>query len=216
MPVAGDVWEKAQNTIPLFQSMPKPRHRYQIFWTRTNLKLLALNPSLPISPTPSSQDASLIIPSTRVPGYKSGHHSSSQQGHRPGRNISNFNFKDFVYSVTRRAQCTIPALQRILTWFLLPGNVPLSSSFKAVSCHSWNLNWSNSPAALEFVQAFHIANDVESSPYYEPQIRTSPHMNKNGIAWKEWFFIAHNRLPDGKELMYNLKFALGDSAFCTG
>ena len=65
----------------------------------------------------------------------------------------------------------------------------------------------NSPTALEFVQSFHIANDVESSPYYKPQVHTSPH--------EETLLIAYSRCPDGKELMYNCKFALGDPVFCT-
>ena len=65
----------------------------------------------------------------------------------------------------------------------------------------------NSPITLEFVQAFHIANDMGSTLYYEPQIRTSPH--------EERLMIAHGRCPDGKELMYSCKFALGDPMFCT-
>lgn len=54
-------------------------------------------------------------------------------------------------------------------------------------------------------------NNVESTPFYKPQIRINPlDINKNGTAWEEWLFIAHNRLEDGSELMYGYKFALGD------
>ena len=54
-------------------------------------------------------------------------------------------------------------------------------------------------------------NNVESTPYFKPQIRINPlDINKNGTAWEEWLFIAHNRLENGDELMYGFKFALGD------
>lgn len=55
------------------------------------------------------------------------------------------------------------------------------------------------------------ADNIASTAYYKPQIRINPlDANKNGTAWEEWLFVGHNRLPDGTELMYGYKFALGD------
>lgn len=54
-------------------------------------------------------------------------------------------------------------------------------------------------------------DNIASTPYYKPQIRVNPlDIKKNGTAWEEWLFVGHNPLPDGKELMYGYKFALGD------
>ena len=56
-----------------------------------------------------------------------------------------------------------------------------------------------------------LPGNVESAPYYEPQIRINPlNTGKNGTGWEEWLFISHNPLPDGDQLMYGFKFALGD------
>jgi hypothetical protein len=54
-------------------------------------------------------------------------------------------------------------------------------------------------------------NNTESTPYFKPQIRINPlDIKKNGTGWEEWLHISHNRLPDGTELVYGYKFALGD------
>ena len=57
----------------------------------------------------------------------------------------------------------------------------------------------------------HIPDNVDSTPYYKPQIHVKPEdVTKNGSGWEEWLFIAHNPLEDGKELMYGFKWGLGD------
>ena len=53
--------------------------------------------------------------------------------------------------------------------------------------------------------------NVESTPYYKPQIRINPlDIDKNGTGWEEWLFIGHNPLPGGDEFMYGFRFNLGD------
>jgi len=57
----------------------------------------------------------------------------------------------------------------------------------------------------------HIPDNTESTKYFKQQVQVKPEdVLKNGTAWEEWLFIAHNRLEDGKELMYGYKWALGD------
>ena len=54
-------------------------------------------------------------------------------------------------------------------------------------------------------------DNIASTPFYKPQIRINPlDISKNGTAWEEWMYSGHNRLPDGSELMFGYKFALGD------
>ena len=54
-------------------------------------------------------------------------------------------------------------------------------------------------------------NDVDSTPYYKPQLRINPlDIKNNGTGWEEWVFLSHNRNPDGTELIYSYKWGLGD------
>ena len=42
-----------------------------------------------------------------------------------------------------------------------------------------------------------------STPFFKPQTLNNP------AGWEEWLFIQHDRLPDGSELIYGYKWALG-------
>ena len=56
-----------------------------------------------------------------------------------------------------------------------------------------------------------LPDDLASTTFYKPQIRINPlDILKNGTAWEEWMYVGHNRLPDGSELLFGYKFALGD------
>ena len=48
-----------------------------------------------------------------------------------------------------------------------------------------------------------LPHSPASSSFFQPQI------HKDGPGWEEWVFLAHNRLPDGTELIYSYKWALG-------
>lgn len=54
-------------------------------------------------------------------------------------------------------------------------------------------------------------NNIESTPFYKPQVRINPlNIKKNKTGWEEWFYAGHNPLPDGSELLFGYKFVLGD------
>ena len=56
-----------------------------------------------------------------------------------------------------------------------------------------------------------LPTGAESTPLFKPQIRINPlEINNNGTGWEEWLLIGQIRLPDGSEVVYGCKWALGD------
>ena len=56
-----------------------------------------------------------------------------------------------------------------------------------------------------------LSHSADSAPFFKPQIRINPlKINNNGSGWEEWMFTGHNYLPDGSELVYSYKWALGE------
>lgn len=56
-----------------------------------------------------------------------------------------------------------------------------------------------------------LPHSSDSTSFFKPQIRVNPlEINKNGTGWEEWLSINHNYLPDGSQLTYGYKWALGD------
>ena len=56
-----------------------------------------------------------------------------------------------------------------------------------------------------------LPNDVESTPYFGPQVHIKPEdLLKNGSGWEEWLIAAHDFQEDGTEVIYGCKWVLGD------
>jgi len=77
---------------------------------------------------------------------------------------------------------------------------PVSSLTKATAYNNCSGDYPNQ-----------LPNDVDSTPYYKPQIHVKPEdLLKNGSGWEEWRFLASNIFPDGSELIYGYNWGLGD------